>query len=204
MGRAQRADAISENRAAAAGLANRPRSQETVRWSPIVSGRAENRGTPVEAWEIVQPEPACPPRGSRRAPAMGQRMAVGVELAPWRLDRPSKGLRWRNCGNGLPARRVTPTVERFDVALAVSRCPVGAMALSFVVAQKHKIPGGVPGIFGTADEKAACYSASLAGAALSWPYFSAPSFSNRSSCVSRKSMWPSSSARSSSKSFMET
>ena len=48
------------------------------------------------------------------------------------------------------------------------------------------------------------YSALSAGAALSSPYFSAPIASKSWSCVSRKSMWPSSSSRRSSKSCMLT
>ena len=47
-------------------------------------------------------------------------------------------------------------------------------------------------------------SALFAGSALSWPYFSSPIEASRSSWVSRKSIWPSSSFNSSSKSSIVT
>ncbi len=48
------------------------------------------------------------------------------------------------------------------------------------------------------------YSAASAESAFSWPYFCSPIFDSRSSWVSRKSIWPSSSISSSSNSFMLT
>src|SRR5690606_33747426 len=53
------------------------------------------------------------------------------------------------------------------------------------------------GVF-DAEQERRTYSASLAGLALSWPYFSRPMVSSRSSSVSRKSVWPSSSVSNSS------
>ncbi len=65
-------------------------------------------------------------------------------------------------------------------------------------------PTGRRGVRGRQPTPARRYSALLAGLAFSRLYFSAPMLSNRPSWVSRKSIWPSSSARSSSNSARVT